>query len=616
MRAFLALSWEESNTRASALVERIHDGLIESGAPFRSNRLTEGLLLIDLSTNRDAEAIVKSGGPHICALFGTAFENHQSAGGYNVASEIKDDAAKEICESGGNALLKHYWGRYVGFVCTSNSTHIITEPTSSFPCFYTMVDNVVLIFSHLERWWELLKPRLTINQEFIRTLLAYDNIQNGETGFREIRELAGGRKLSLYRGRAVEDVLWDPRDIAADRIRCSPGTVQEALRHTVQSVVHAWARPYQSISVSLSGGLDSSIVMACLASAPSRPHVNAYHQSYSGDASELAFAEMSANGCARELIVAEMEPSIRVKSVEAHPLSARPDRAFVAQSLEAIFGHRLEELGEALFTGQGGDHLFLSTRTPLVFADYIRGRDSHYHFKQMLFWTAQLSRKSIWSVLAQSAPYAVGKESTSYFLEHFASRMTAVNKNAFKQPSLADRLPDWVVQPKGLPPAKFQQINQLFHMIHMRETLDQTGHREFVHPLISQPLLELSLRIPTYALLAGGRDRGTARLAFAGNVPSAILDRTTKAAASEFYSRYIQANAEILLRSLASGELANRELIDTEVLRSFMRNDAFRTARYGRMLLPYYAIEAWLSSWKRRLTECCNLSCRSPLSPH
>jgi asparagine synthase (glutamine-hydrolysing) len=62
--------------------------------------------------------------------------------------------------------------------------------------------------------------------------------------------------------------------------------------------------------------------------------------------------------------------------------------------------------------------------------------------------------------------------------------------------------------------ARTVQISHDFY-----DAMGMMGFPERVRPLVSQPVIELCLRIPTYVLAADGIDRALVRRAFVGKVP-------------------------------------------------------------------------------------------------
>ncbi len=99
-----------------------------------------------------------------------------------------------------------------------------------------------------------------------------------------------------------------------------------------------------------------------------------------------------------------------------------------------------------------------------------------------------------------------------------------------------------------------------------------------IHPLVSQPVLECCLQIPTYILSHGGTDRTIARAAFRNALPPEIAERSSKGAVNQFFYDAIYGNREHIRPFLLDGLLADRGLLDRfELERSPRRSVNYRT---------------------------------------
>src|SRR3546814_18425449 len=65
-----------------------------------------------------------------------------------------------------------------------------------------------------------------------------------------------------------------------------------------------------------------------------------------------------------------------------------------------------------------------------------------------------------------------------------------------------------------------------------------------ITPLLSQPIVELCLSIPTWQWVRGGRDRAVARAAVADLLPALIAQRRTKGGPTGFLRRVFNARAD------------------------------------------------------------------------
>ena len=158
--------------------------------------------------------------------------------------------------------------------------------------------------------------------------------------------------------------------------------------------------------------------------------------------------------------------------------------------------------------------------------------------------------------------------------------------------------PIWMTSRHRCPPGKFIQIRRLAHMYQLHDALRHESGTTVIHPLISQPLIELCLRLPVYTLCSGGISRGLARRAFKGEIHEDIRTRMTKGYASAYFADLISSNREKLLEALADGALAHAGLIDGPALAAYIREERYRIDSRGSRLLALYPIEAWVRRWQ------------------
>ena len=370
--AFFAMSWDPDTSEAAAHADRIRARLLK--APDRPRCLeTPGFLLADLSAPAPGSAAIldlrrpdgQSGG----AIFGTLFPRS----GSKRLRDMPIAASVSLSETGGRALYRDYWGSYVAFLRIGNDLAICTDPVSSIPCFYSTECGVTCVYSNLELCPFLDRSRFSLNLRVITTLMAYDKIQNGETGLNEVRELLGGQRLMARTPGTPPDTLWDPHEIAQDGFEPDPLGAAHLLRDTVEQAVGAWASCAAAPAVDLSGGLDSSIVLACAAHSKAAPPLLAVHHVLeSGDPSELAYARAVAAFLGADLAEIRVTPSDSLPSADLHPPSARPYRQFLARDFNIRLAESAGGASRTYLTGQGGDHLFHAARTPFGFVDHVR----------------------------------------------------------------------------------------------------------------------------------------------------------------------------------------------------------------------------------------------------
>ena len=597
------MAWNPDDPDASQYAAQIQERIATQPDPPQMLDLN-GFLLADLSEPALAEPpfvlVHRSGLEAGGVIFGTVFPK----GGRAPLKGIRHAAATSLMDAGGRTIYRDYWGSYVAFLRSRDGLVILTDPVSSIPCFYSSGRGVTFAYSHLELCPFLDRRQFSLNLRFISTLMAYDKIQNGETGLNEVRELLGGQRLLARAPPGPPQTLWSPREIARDVLEPDPVTAASLLRDTVQDVVSAWGEHLTTPAVDLSGGLDSSIVLSCLArSNADLPRLAVHHVMESGDPPEIAYARATAAWLSADLAEIRFTPSQRLPDADSHPPSARPYRQFLSWDFNRQLAEASGGARRTYLTGQGGDHLFHAARTPFGFADYLRLHGTGGRTLPELANAARLSGHSVWRVLRETLPGWLGRPHPSPLLAGIAARRTILNAGAQDQFDPHYALPDWALTPAGLPPGKFDQVCGLLHMMQVQERLFQEGDREIVHPLMSQPLIELCLRLPVYLLSLDGVSRGLARKAFEGRVPDLVRLRMTKGEVTRYFVDQLRTNRTLLLETLAGGELVAHGIVERKDVDTFLREDQFLTHPAGRMILVYYAIEAWLRTWRSNFSS-------------
>jgi asparagine synthase (glutamine-hydrolysing) len=149
-------------------------------------------------------------------------------------------------------------------------------------------------------------------------------------------------------------------------------------------------------------------------------------------------------------------------------------------------------------------------------------------------------------------------------------------------------------------PGKAWQIRSIGPPPPYYDPLGAPGDPEAVHPLLSQPLIEVCLRIPTPTLVSGGWDRAIARRAFMQDIPPEIARRRGKGASTASAQRLFEANLPFLRDLLLDGALVRKGLLDRDELeRPMSPGGSLRGTAFVPILLQHMATEAWLRRWTR-----------------
>ena len=597
MYRFVALCWDNRMEASSLEAQRLTDYLLSPLSDMRPVLDSTGMRVFHSPPSKgayDAYMLQGSNGVVLGQLF-----QRRGKENLNASSTFDSKESSLIVESKGRHLIDRYWGRYVGFVSGNfgQSRYVLRDPTGGIPCFFTTTASSVDVFvSSMEDFVQLNLTDFTVNWNHIIAFFMHVRLVTATTGFNEVRQLTAGECMSSDNGRKTMSYYWSPVEVWST---ASIDAVDEArlmLRELIRSCVGAWASRYESIVHELSGGLDSTIVLACLCEEISPSSIlclNFFTETAEGD--ERVFARAAADFMGCQLVEAPW--SISDQSLESRldpaRLSTPAVLGLVGKSLSLRERLVLEHSAGALFTGRGGDHLFQQDKSVFIAADYARTLGIRPGLVQAVSDTSRLTKRSVWSAFATAVQYGLLKTPFDPY-------------SVLKAPSiLADDARDalvsedyrhaWVDAAAGLPPCKIQQI---FDVVDCQPFAQMPNpYPALIHPLISQPIIELCLQIPSYLLAHGGRERGLVREAFRVDIPTSIFRRESKGGTTSYFNRMLGENLTFLRTLLLEGSLVREGVISRSAMERELSDRAIMRGNEISSVLKAMRAEAWIRNW-------------------
>jgi asparagine synthase (glutamine-hydrolysing) len=117
---------------------------------------------------------------------------------------------------------------------------------------------------------------------------------------------------------------------------------------------------------------------------------------------------------------------------------------------------------------------------------------------------------------------------------------------------------------------------------------------ELVHPLLSQPLIELCLALPTFTLTTGGRGRALARRAFADRMPAEIANRRSKGGTEDHVAAVLRRSQRLARSVLMEGWLVRKGLLDPVRVDAALSGRPSANGASVAEIHACFAMEAWL----------------------
>ena len=535
-------------------------------------------------------------------VLGTLFEKHD-VGSREAPTRLAAEVTARILQTGGRELIERHWGRYVAFFRDSARTTVyaLRDPSAGLPCFWTPLESVHVYFSWIEDAVQL-GLRGSINWPYVAAALCYFFLRARETGIEAAYELIGGECIQHQGDRRTPTQLWNPLDFAAMEPIEDLVIAKKELRHRVRDSVHVWVAPHESVVHLLSGGVDSSIVASCLASAPSAPRVTCLNHRFSNRTSdEREYARICAGQFNFPLIERVQDDKADLQPLRAVHRSATPDHYLFSIEERAQAQIVLELGATAVISGWGGDQLFYQNMGNATAAEYLRRHGLATGWLKVALDAARLNKTSLWKVLGQTARQLL--TSRHWCVSDEAGRFKGlVPKSVIAEVAGDERFlhPWFKDMPRGVPAEKAWHAYALSNPFPFYSPFIRPGDPEHLEPLYTQPLIELVLRIAAYVLTARGWDRALARRAFQEDLPREIVTRTGKGTQDAYWRALLGRNLHFVREMLLDGELVARGLLNRKAIETALSGKPSTVEAYIAEIFGCLSIEIWLQRWSSR----------------
>ena len=568
------------------------DGHVRDDAARRAERCS-GLTRIDVtgpfailaSDTRDVLPLPGGG-----AIIGAFFPRH---GPSEAIRHLDASAIEALRKSAGTHLVERYWGGYVAAIELPSGACVLRAPMGGLPCYYLRHGNLRIFASDPGVLVEagLLTPKIRWDalqrQLFVRDLPSRDTAIDG------VAELAPGTRAIRADGGDRIEQCWSPWDFVPALDDIEPEDSAERLGRALQQCISAWASRYSNILLSVSGGLDSSIVAATLAE---RQHsfscLTLATRDPGGD--ERSYARIIAGHCHSGLHERVYSPDAidLDRSVVSHlprPCGRAHDLAFRAAVME-----KAAELGsDAYFTGNGGDNVFYNSASARPIADRYLAEGLGAGLVRTLQDVCAVTGAGVWQAIRE-ARRVLKSRARGYVWR--TDRMF-LHPDVIAQQSRQCLEHPWLEAPKDSFPGKSGHIAMLLRMQYHLDGYDRGLPFALVNPLVSQPIVETCLAIPSWSMCKDGVNRAAARTAFASKLPSEILGRRTKAGPDSFIVELLTSRLPQIRERLLGGALACRGLLDLEALGGCLSSGRVHTAPEYMRIMALLDTEAWIRHW-------------------
>jgi len=440
-------------------------------------------------------------------------------------------------------------------------------------------------------------------------LLTFEYTASPATLFKDVRKLPPGAWLTWRDGSLRQGTFWSLPDPATPALSAPVPEVAERLRHTLTAAVRRQLVSDVPLGAFLSGGIDSSILVAAMSEVSATPPLTFSVGFGDSSYSELQFARTVADHCGTRHheevltpdylallpeVIGQLDQPIADFSVFPTLLVARMARTRVTVALG----------------GDGGDELF---------AGYDAYQADRYS-SRWLDWLPRPVRANI-GHLARILPLGARKRGmanqvrrflegaalpphwqhmrwmiflqeqsrarlyTPEFRSHICEQTGELVGAGLRDALASDRL------------ASQMRCDLRFYLpeniLQKVDAMSMASSLEARVPYLDNEVLELALAIPSGLKLHRGVRKWILRQAFVGRLPASILGRG-KEGFSMPMKNWLNAEWNPLMHELLSGtQLARDGLFDGRYVAQLMREHEARTHNHSHLLWALMVFQLW-----------------------
>lgn len=488
-------------------------------------------------------------------------------------------------------LIDDYWGSYIAFDVPDGGEHVcIRSPFGNVNAYALESNGLVYLGSDAATILMLAGRQRSIDWEALAKHVIWDDFSHERTCIDGVEELRCGESAALNRLAESRTYNWSPWQFTAlSRAIKDRSEAVDLIRREILRCVGNRIQKGRAYAVDLSGGLDSSIIAAAaMIQGRDISAITMYFANTEGD--ERDFARSVAN--LHRIPLSEISPDpekLDIRRPAKLNLPRPHGRSFVQETDRLSLELAASRSIFAFVNGQGGDAVFCHLQSSAPAVDALRSRGAGPGFIGSAFELARAAQCNVWEVVQKSLAKMIrGKP-----INHWDGDTSFIARDARKLK--LDGSAPWPSANYHPLPGKVEQVHGLYNSCYNMNGYRRSDTLEGVFPLLSQPLVEACLRVPSWMWIGHGRNRLIARQAMEPELPPKVAWRISKGGLGELQRRLLRRQRLIAREMLMDGLLGRNGIIDRDLIDAELKSDLSYQHTQIVRLLRLCDVEAWCS---------------------
>ncbi len=482
------------------------------------------------------------------------------------------------------------WGAFMAWTSNEETDELFVyrDPSARCPCYYRCWGEELVIASHLPLIEAVTDRASAINWGVVADELLYPDLVARASALVGVEEALPGEIVRIGRGGIYHHALWSPAKFIDKRPLSSFEQAQDNIMRAVTQSCRAWSGHIGPLALTLSGGLDSSVLAATL---PGLRHAITL-VSGTGSGDERAFARALCRHLGlqpHERILSPGDVDLSLSHAAQRP---RPStRAFTQSLIQHATAVAIGAGAKAIVYGSGGDNVFCFLRSATPASDRLAAEGPG-----ATYWRSVMEVASV----TECSPFLIARRSLRKHLRRKRA-WTWPRDERLLAPALLEARTSHVAHPwidefADLPVGKREHVAAIMRGLALVEYLDGAQGMPVLYPLLSQPVLEACLRQPTWLWYQQGVNRAIVRSAYAQKLPAKIGQRTSKGGFTSLVRSLYLDNLAQIRAMLLDGELCARGIVDRPALEASLARTPQADDHIYVRIMRLLDVEAWLTA--------------------